>query len=449
MVNNLLESLKTILLSRHCCVAYSGGLDSHVLLHVMSELQQQHPEFQCRAMHINHGLHPHADVWEAHCQQTCLDVGIDFIAYKVQLDIQPGDSVEAVAREARYKKFSELLLSEECLLTAHTRNDQAETLLLQLLRGAGVKGLAAMPAKKSFAPGYLLRPFLKMTRDTLYEYAKKNGLVWIEDDSNLELRFDRNYVRHHIIPALQQRWPNLLTTLTRSADHCAETAELIDELADQDLQSIQGDRKTALRLEPFFQLSPARQRNALRRWISWNGYQVPSTKQLEHIFKNVLQASEDAVPEMRCGQAEIRRFRQQLFLVSPLPHPDNTQRVFWDLHSPLTLPYDLGKLMMYKVKGIGLSAELDATKINVRFRCGGERFCPAGREGTQSLKKLFQEWNIPPWQRDCIPLIYYADELIAVVGYGINKNYLVGKDQMGMDIRWLCAMEAANAGDMK
>lgn len=434
---DLLQSLGEITNHHHFCVGYSGGLDSHVLLHALNQLQHYYPEFQCRAIHINHGLHPNADVWEAHCQQICLDLGIDFIAYKVQLDIKPGESVEAVAREARYQKFSELLTADEYLLTAHTRNDQAETLLLQLMRGCGVRGLAAMPVKKPFAQGYLARPLLKVTRDALHDYAKEHELVWIEDDSNLELRFDRNFVRHHVIPSLQQRWPNVLTTLTRSSEHCAETVALLDELAIQDLKQAEGNTSNVLLLEPFKQFSLVRQRNLLRYWITANGYRTPNTKQLKQVFIDVIEASEDAEPQVSWDQVDIRRFRNQLILTSRLSSHDGSQRLFWDFSNPLTLPSDLGKLMIKAVQGEGISADLDFNKINIRFRCGGERFHPAGRKGSQSLKKLLQEWGVPPWQRDRIPLVYYNDELIAVVGYGISESYKARQDEKGIDINWV------------
>ena len=405
------------------CIAYSGGLDSYVLLYAMSQLMSQHPELTCRAVHINHGLHPKAAQWEDHCAVICKQLGIAFISRRLHLQIKPGDSVEAVARSARYDCLSKIIKPNEYLLTAHTQNDQAETVVLQLLRGAGVKGLAAMPVKKIFAAGYLIRPLLTFTRDDLQVYANQHELKWIADDSNVNLRFDRNYIRHQVLPVLQVRWPQCLKTLARSAQHCAESAALIDELADIDLKLVSDDAKKNLFVVPLLALSAARQRNVLRRWIQTKGYPIPNTKQLMEMRETVLLASEDAQPCFTWNQAEIRRYQHRLYILKPLLNHAANQRLTWDFQTELVLPDQLGKLTATKKQGEGISVTGDMTKITVRFRHGGERCQPTGRKESHSLKHLLQEWKIPPWERDRIPLIYCGDTLIAVVGYCIGEGF--------------------------
>lgn len=430
----LFQILSLLTNQPYFCIAYSGGLDSHVLLHAMNNIVAKHPEIKLRAIHINHGLHANADRWERHCAQVCDHLGVEFDSQSVTLNIKPGDSLEAKARYARYGCFEKLLRANENLLIAHTKNDQVETLLLQLLRGAGVKGLAAMPEKKSFSQGFLLRPLLAFTRKQLEEYADQYAIKWIEDDSNLEMRFDRNYIRHQVMPKLQQRWPEALTTLTRSGKHCAESAQLLDVLADIDLKSVHDGSQKTVCISSLEQLSKARQRNVMRRWFVTQGHRVPNTKHLERIFKTVLGACESAQPQVNWDNSEIRRYQNRLYLMTPLLPHDSSQIISWNLQGSLKLPDDLGTLTAKKVIDYGICAMLDFNNITVRFRQGGERCRPLGRQETHSLKKLFQEWKVPPWQRDRIPLIYNGDTLIAVVGYCICEGYAVKKNEEGYDI---------------
>jgi len=430
---HLLQVLDMLTDQSQFCIAYSGGLDSHVLLHAMSELAKQQG-INVRAVHINHGLNPDANQWEQHCREVCHHLGVEFISESVQLNIESGDSVEARARDVRYGCFEKLLHPHENLITAHTKNDQAETLLLQLMRGSGVKGLAAMPAKKYFSRGYLLRPLLTFTREQLQTYANQHALKWVEDDSNFAMRFDRNYIRHQIIPKLQERWPEMLTTFTRSAKHCASSAELLDELADIDLKWVSDETNQSLLINALLQLSKQRQRNVLRRWIILCGHRMPHTKHLDQIDESVLQASEDAQPKVSWGNVEIRRYQNRLYLMNALVPHDASRVIPWDLKKSMSLPGDLGTLAMERVKGFGISKNCDVSNITIRFRQGGESCRPKDRNETHSLKKLWQAWEVPPWQRDRIPLIYDGDTLIAVVGYCICEGYAAKGDEEGIDI---------------
>lgn len=294
------------------CVAYSGGEDSHVLLHALAQCRKQ-VAFPLRAIHVHHGLSSQADQWMLHCQSVCDALFIPLIIEKVQLNLQPGDSVEAVARRERYAVFQRLLQPQEILVTAHTANDQTETFLLQLLRGAGVKGLSAMPKRKTLGVGFLERPLLPFSREDLHQYALQHQLKWIEDDSNALLRFNRNYLRHEVLPQIQKRWPEVWATVSRSAKHCAEASALLDELAQMDLQN---ETKDKLSIENLLTLSPARQRNALRYWIHQQGYLLPNQKHIEEIFQSVILADESAKPVVAWGEVEIRRHKKHLYLLS-------------------------------------------------------------------------------------------------------------------------------------
>lgn len=410
-----LNSLHRLSNSNHYLIAYSGGLDSHVLLHKMASLRSQHPEISLRAIHVHHGLQQNADQWAAHCEAVCRSLDLPFLVKKVRISRERGESIEALARCERYRVIAECLFEDESLLTAHTRDDQAETLLLQLLRGAGPKGMAAMPMRKPFAHSVLLRPLLNTMRKTLQAYAEEHRLQWVEDDSNQDLAFDRNYLRHRVMPLLKARWPAVLSNVSRSARHCASAADLLEELADSDLLSLQGTEENTLSVSALLQLSSERRCNALRQWFQLQGHRVPNTKKWESFEKALLQCDQDATPVMDFNTMQARRYRDDLYLLPRLIPFDTTISMPWDLQSPLKLPADLGELSPEPYYHL-------FKNINLRFRQGGERIKPAGSAYTQSLKKLFQNWAVPPWRRDRIPLIYSGDRLIAVVGYCVSDE---------------------------
>ena len=433
------ERLFTVLIgltsSSNFYIAYSGGLDSHVLLHAMSECLKKNSFLHIQALHINHGLNLKADLWERHCKHICRKLNVPFQVERLRLTIHSGDSIEAVAREARYTIFHRIIRNNENILTAHTQNDQAETFLLQLMRGAGVKGLSAIPMKKKLGSGYLLRPLLNFNRNVLNSYAEKNCLNWIEDDMNLELRFNRNYLRHKILPIFQRRWPKVFTIISRSASHCAEAAFLLNKLADSDLQAIQIGTKLAIKT--LLKLTPERQRNVLRRWISCEGFPTPQTKQLEQIQKDVLGAVESANPIFTYSDVKICRYKNELYLSGCSPPNDTSLIISWDFQKPLILPNNLGILKATKRKGEGIKVEHDDIhQITIRFRQGGERCRPAGRKGSHSLKKLMQSWKIPVWQRDSIPLIYRNETLAAVVDYCVCEGFTVKDMEWGWIINF-------------
>lgn len=414
----LFNQLKTFCLAHinsnnTCWIAYSGGLDSHVLLHLAANLRDQY-NFTLRAVHVNHGLSPHADRWAAHCLAVCHDLHIELIQQTLTLERMSGDSLEETARDARYAIFAELLAENDVLLTAHQQDDQAETVLLQLLRGAGPKGLAAMPALKTLGIGFHGRPLLNITRAQLQQYARQNKLNWIDDESNTNQRFTRNYLRHAILPVLKQRFPSVTKTLARTASHCAETDALLDEVIALDLMRVRIDQYS-LCIKTLLTLSSIRQRHLLRAFLSELRFPIPTTAKMRDIQERFLMAGNDRTPHVHWEQVELRRYQHRLYAMHCLPLHDSERTFQWDLVEPLFIP-GIGQL-----ENPGLRCTV--APVTVRFRQGGERCQLPGRVHRHSLKHLFQTWQIPPWLRERMPLIYLQDELIAIPGYFIHEAY--------------------------
>lgn len=309
--NAIRDTINCFSTTKSFSIAYSGGLDSHVLLHVMSQLKKNHPEIHIQAVHVNHQVNPRANEWEKHCEKICAELHIPIHIEKVDLNLKSGDSFEENAREARYSALQKYIDKNSILLTAHNLNDQAETFLLQALRGAGSKGLSAMPVKKKCGEGFLIRPLLSFSRDELEKYARENHLQWIEDDSNTDPRFRRNFLRHEIFPLLKKQYPAVLNNFARSATLLSEHEKIISDIAKQDYVLCREDAKKLSR-EKLSKLSPERQRLVLREWFRENNHRMPNQKHLKHIQKDVLNAAPDAHPVFSLSHCTIKRDRFHL-----------------------------------------------------------------------------------------------------------------------------------------
>jgi tRNA(Ile)-lysidine synthase len=406
-------------------VAFSGGLDSHVLLHALCKLRAV-LDAEIGAVHVNHGLQQDAGHWESHCRQLCADLQVPYASLKVDGTARRGESPEAAARRARYTALADWLPAQHYLLTAQHQDDQAETLLLQLLRGSGVSGLAAMPVLTTLGAGRHLRPLLAVTREALYQYAIANKLAWIEDPSNTDTRFDRNYLRQQVLPVLRERWPAVASSLSRSASHCADAARLLADLAEQDLHALTG-RENTLSLAGLVALPYTRQSNVLRHWIKRISGKTPSAAVLARIMNDVTGSRRDSEPCVRWGGFEIRRYREELFLLHQAGSEDQPGALEWALAGPLALPGSGGVLTATAETGRGIrAAAVPAGRVRVAWRQGGEY-----------LKKLFQEQGIPPWERSRIPLIYIEDQLAAVAGMWVCEPFQAGPAESGFIINWL------------
>jgi tRNA(Ile)-lysidine synthase len=394
-------------------VAYSGGLDSHVLLHLCATLKPS----SLSAIHVHHGLNKAADEWAAHCEQICQTLAVPFRLICVNAQAERGESREERARNARYDALKQVLQEGDCLLTAQHQEDQAETLLLQLFRGSGVQGLAAMPKSIHFGLGYLERPLLDFSQKMLQDYAQENHLNWVEDDSNLDESYDRNHLRQTIIPLLENRWQNISSRLSRSSHHCGEAAALLEELADRLLPELQPEGNALLYVDKVLALSEPQQRLILRRWIASQGGRLPSTAVLNRIMREVLEAHVEAMPCVSWSGYDVRRYRNRLYFIPALGAFDSADCFVFDKgRDEINLP-DSRLLKVKIVEGKGISVDCwDKGAVTIRFRQGGERLKPSGRSGSHSLKNLFQEAGVPPWERKRMPLIYINDRLAAVGG---------------------------------
>lgn len=391
-------------------IGFSGGLDSTVLLHAMWSLR---PPQALAAVHINHGLHPDAPQWAAHCRQVCRDRDVRLEVIEVDARAGRGESPEAAARQARYAAFRNLLEPGDYLLTAQHEDDQAETLLLQLLRGGGPAGLAAMPPVTGLAAGWHGRPLLAFSRAALGIYAEAEGLQWIEDGSNTDPGFDRNYLRHHVLPHLRSRWPGHAKTLARAARHQAAAAALLVETAEADFAAVRGDYPGTLSISRLREFSEIRRRNVIRHWLKRQALGLPTEAVLEQIGA-LLTAAPDRCPEVRWGNTEVRRYRDGLFFLQSMDVPDPGREYHWPPGTALSLP-ELG-LTLDRRELESRGVVLPAAALRVRFRRGGERIRLLGRRHSHSLKKLLQECGVPPWLRERLPLVYEGERLVAVLG---------------------------------
>lgn len=416
---------------RHLLVGFSGGLDSTVLLHLLVCLRKQlMPKLNIRAIHIHHGLNPLADSWVKHCQQQCEQWQVELEVVRVNIDSRQ-HGVEAAARAARYQAFSSHLATNEVLLTAQHLDDQCETFLLALKRGSGPAGLSAMAAKMPFAHSQLLRPLLAFSRETLENYARAQLLLWIEDDSNQDDRFDRNFLRLNVLPILNQRWPHFAQATARSAGLCAEQEQLLDELLAENLQQLQ-QPDSSLSIDGLLQVSTVKRAAILRRWMAGLGASMPSQSQLQRLWLEVAMARQDAEPQLMIGPHQIRRFRQHLYLLMPLAEI-TTNHIPWatvkavpgssimpSLPEPLDLPVELGVLSFASTGGQAVRPAAVGEDISVRFGLQGD-IKIVGRHHSRQSKKVWQELGIPPWQRERIPLLYFGEQLIAAAGVFVTQ----------------------------
>lgn len=407
-----LPALPTLPHTARCWLMYSGGLDSTVLLHHAAQAQWP----RLHALHVHHGLQPAADGWARQCRVQCKAFGVSFKLIKVRVDAAAGEGMEAAARRARYDAIRKLLKAGDLVITAHHRDDQAETVLMRLLRGSGIAGMAAMQPLSAFPPAQLWRPLLEVPRTALQAYAQRHGLDWVEDPHNENPRYARSYVRKQVMPALAAHWPQAQEALTRFARHASEAQGLLTELAADDLRTLSrsdDSRKENLSCAALLALSPARRANVLRHWITQQGFEAPSADTLQRLETEVLHARPDATPLLHVGAYDFRRYRDTLYLMPPLPPtPPKGWEAAWH-GATLALPAGCGTLKTRKKF---------VSPLTVRFARGGERIRLAGHARSHSLKNLFQQAGVPPWQRQRLPLIYLEHELLCVSGHWATEQ---------------------------
>ena len=387
-------------LSQTVYVGYSGGLDSTVLLHLTKQLDRD-----VRAIHVNHGLSQNSSHWQAHCQTVANTWGVPIqcVAVSVRAD---GSGTEAAAREARYEQFSNIIQKDEVLVLGHHLNDQVETLIFRLMRGTGLTGLTGIRSTRPLANGYLLRPLLAIAKEELLAYATMHKLQWIEDDSNDDERFDRNFLRHQIMPKLSERWPGFESRCRQTHQWLTEASDLLSEYAELDFSSVAHRQErlgTSICLVKFEAMTLARQKHLLRYWLKQNDGVMPDAAQLDQLT-HVINADDDAAPLLTLGGIELRRFRKRLYLLPALT----------DVPLGSQIAIDSPEIILPDGSRFNLPESWSKKSLRLRFRQGGERCKPIERQHSQTLKKLLQEYALEPWLRDRVPLVYCGEELLAV-----------------------------------
>jgi tRNA(Ile)-lysidine synthase len=393
-------------------VAFSGGLDSTVLLHATIKA---HGKKNVHAFHVHHGIQKEADQWQAHCKAVTKKLGCHFDTRNVKLNKQ--SNVESQARNLRYDALTEMCQAHKIqdLLLAHHLDDQAETVLIQLMRGAGLPGLSAMPQVKSNELIHLWRPFLNMRRKDLEIYAKEHQLTWIEDPSNQDESYRRNAIRKSILPTLEKFQEGAIENLSRSAKHLGEAQELLNQLADIDLGLMEGkEGLSKTNLIRLYKTSQARASNALRRWLSKNGLAYPSEERLTAWWSELQQTRPDSKLQWDHDQQVIRLWRGHLTITQDSSSTEVMGEWTFKKVSANSKKPGIAKDRFEKAKKKGL--------INTMAREGGEKFKVDSKRPRRSLKNLYQEAAIPPWQRD-VPLLYIGEELVAVAGIGISADW--------------------------
>lgn len=418
---------------RRFVVAFSGGLDSTVMLHALGALrtrEQRYASIPLVAVHIDHSLQASSRAWREHCAEFAAALGVDFRSLVVAVDLDSGDGPEAAARDARYAALRNELHDDDWLLSAHHRDDQAETLLLNIIRGSGPAGVAGIGDVRRFGPGWLLRPMLNADRNDILAYATRHSLQWVEDPSNEDRHFDRNFLRHEILPRLASRWPDIAVRLQRSAGHAGEASQLLIELAEMDLAAL-GSRSERLPIDQLSGLSRARQRNVIRYALRKLGLSTPTATQLERVLDEVIPARVDAQPLVSWPGASVRRYRNCLYLL-PLELADAIEAA--DIAgSDHELGAGLGHLRLQPGADLGLLPALVDAGLSVRPRQGGEEIQLSGQTHTRKLKKLLQEEGIVPWMRDRLPLLYAGERLVAVGDLWLADDATVSP---GVGVRW-------------
>ena len=380
---------------KRLAVGLSGGVDSVVLLHVL----KQHPGLNLSAIHVHHGLSPNAGAWARFCRALCTRWGVPLAVRRVKV-AKKGKGLEAAAREARYRAFRNSPCDAVAL--AHNRDDQAETVLMNLLRGAGVRGASGMPPRSRLDGRMLLRPLLEVPRAAILAYAREQGLEWVEDESNADEALTRNFVRRRLGPLIESRFPRWRESLARAARHFAGVG--------LDAQAL------------------------LREFLAAQGLRAPSEAKLVEMLKQLTSGGARIMVEH--DGMRLRVYRGKLALAPAAPAAPFAP-VEWKGEPRITIPALGGKLLFRRARGEGIDLrKLGQCRVAVRLRAGGERLQPDRRRPRRTLKNLFQEAGVPPWQRDRLPLLFCGDDLVWAPGLGIDAHYQATADTIGVVPEW-------------
>lgn len=408
-------------------IAYSGGLDSTVLLHCLHTLYPDNRE-RLIALHVNHGLQSVSPSWAKHCLNQAETLGVSFKQFDIELG-NASANIEARARDARYDAFFSIMTNQDLLLTAHHRDDQAETLLLNLMRGSGVDGLSAMPPVQSVEQGRLARPLLEFSRQQLQQYAEHFKLQWINDASNDDSRFDRNFIRLKVMPLLSSRWPHANSALARSAGHCRDTRYFVEQQMSA-LLRLDKDKLHRLHVEQLLSMDNYQRQLALRYWLRQLSVTIPGQLIVENLAAQLDTNDNNAACLAEWSDLRIYRHADFLWLVKPYYKSlsgTEYQLAADEIQINLALPYPAGTLQLV----FDEKQRPEEHKLMIRFREAGQTLRLAGRQGARSLKKLLQEWQVPAWLRDCVPLLVIDGQLVSIADYA----WCEGSGQIGNPLK--------------
>ncbi len=412
------------------CVGLSGGRDSVVLLHLLAEARMNFP-FHLSAIHVNHQISLNAERWAEFCVSFCEKLNVPLTIERVNVSRESGKGLEASAREMRYAAYRKAEV--DIIALAHHRDDQAETVLLQALRGAGIKGISAMPHWKVLADGKVIfRPLLDAAPDLLTDYAMVNLLPWIEDESNQDTRFTRNFLRHEIFPRLAQ---SSTENLARLGSHAAEAQALLDKLAEIDFAAVAKEGR--LHRPRLLALGEARAKNLIRFSLVQASIPAPNSAQLQEIVEQLQRRQADDLTEITWANWQLRCFGEELFFMPVQRTKNSSWRIEWRGEKECPLPHAAGRLSVQEQDGTGISqARLAGKKCSVRSRVGGEKFHAHENRPRRTLKNLLQEARVPPWERDLMPLFFCDDILVWVPGIGIDAQFVAQAGEVGLCLAW-------------
>tara|TARA_Y100001960_G_scaffold329509_1_gene421082 strand:- start:1350 stop:2729 length:1380 start_codon:yes stop_codon:yes gene_type:complete len=446
-LNSLSHRVKNILHERiqkddHLILGLSGGVDSVVLLNILMSFSIKF-KFILSALHVNHGISPNANKWENFCLDLCNTHNIPINLVKLKINKLSGTSLEANARDARYQEFKNL--NANYVILAQHLDDQAETLLLQMIRGAGVRGLSAMPVIRNqigqsggqhvdLGP-QILRPLLNVSRSEIEGYAREHKLSWIKDESNNDISIARNFLRHKVFPLLETKFPAYRTTFLRTSRHMAEANCLLDDLARFDSKNciISG----RIQIKKFQELNSLRAKNLLRYDLVRRGMTLPSTAKLEDMIRQLLSSRLDTKLHIIFGDNEIRSYKGNIYVRQASKLPSKGWKVLWNGEKKLDITKKGDSIQFLRERGKGINLlKLEKEPIIIRFRSGGERIRPDFNRPRRSLKNLFQEKSFPQWERDSIPLLFSGEHLVWVPGIGIDYSFQAGESDLGLIVSW-------------
>jgi len=434
----LLCTLQRYSLGKNIFVAFSGCCDSHVLLHLCAQIPTV--SSSVTAVYIDHGLQECAADWGIHCQQVAEQLGVNFATVSLNLLPPQGESLEAIAREARYQAIARLLGPGDMVLTAHHQEDQYETILLKMFRGAGLLGLSGISEYSALGDGQLIRPLLGVTKQAIEAYAKSNQLNHIQDPSNACIDFDRNYLRQVITPLIKARWPAVDATVSRAGRHCYHGDALISQLIEPLFEQVFCQQEQTLSVASLQALNPLMQPMIIRHWFKWKGLEMPSERVVKLLLTQVLEASTDRYPELMVGDHCVRRFQDQLYLLKVFLPIDSGSEHRWPQGENALMLKDNGVLRRLDQSEPGNEQDYwTQYEVIVRYRQGGEKICLPGRSGTHLVKKLFQEAKVPPWLRSRMPFIYFDGELAAVGGQWVADRFYEMQSGQKLQFEWALA----------